>query len=160
MKMNRIHIIFIGLGLLTMMICVALFAIYLVPLSQRIAADPTYAYLSFMRVPVLVICEVLAGLFFIALLFGLLMLLRLLRNQTFTPQSVFLLKSIGFIFFLMIAPLVVLVIYTQIHVSGSITNFYCIMCAGLCFTGGHLFYLFADLFQQAMQFKTELDFTV
>ncbi len=156
----RFRIIIILLGMLVVIAATVAISLYLVPFSGEIASSESYTYIAFMRYPVLVICESVILLFLIACILSFPILIRIYQGKPFTGISVRLLRLMALCFYLMILPLVALVIYTQQHVAGSITNLYCFLGMGLAFLVGNLFGLFATLIEKASEFEQEINLTI
>jgi hypothetical protein len=156
----RFRIIIIMLGMLVVIAATVAIALFLIPFSGEIASQESYAYIAFMRYPVLVICESILLLFLIACLLSVPLLIRIYQGKPFTRMSVRLLRYMTFCFYLMILPLAALVIYTRQHVGGSITNLYCFLGMGLAILAGTLFGLFATLIEKASEFEQEVNLTI
>ena len=156
----RFRIIIILLGILVVMAATIVISIYLVPFSGEVASWESYAYIASMRFPVLIICESVILLFLIACTLSIPLLIRIYKGKPFSRTSVRLLRVMAICFYLMILPLGVLIIYTNQHVGGSITNLYCLLGIGLAFLVGNLFSLFATLIDKASEFEQEINLTI
>ncbi|MHC1785707.1 MAG: DUF2975 domain-containing protein [Christensenellales bacterium] len=131
---------------------------YLFPLSQEVArANPNVA---FMRLPVLLIAQGLLLLFLLACGLSLPLLIRVLRARIYARSAVRLLRGMGLCFITMIPLFLGLILYTRAHVSGSITNLYCLLGAGLALVAGCILFLFAQVLAQGAHYKQEVDLTV
>jgi hypothetical protein len=135
-------------------------AIYLISFSAEVASWDSYAYIAFMRYPVLVMCETVILLFLVACVLSFPILIRIYQGKPFSKLTVRLLRIMTWCFYLMILPLIALIIYTEIHVSGSITNLYCLLGIGLAFLVANLFGLFATLIEKASEFEEEVNLTI
>ena len=145
-------------GLIVLIIVSIIAGIMLRELSFDLArANPELTYL---RIPVLVICYVLICIFIVNLILAEFLLKRILMNSIFTESSVRFLKAISCLFMLGILPLAALFIITELNVSGSITQIYVILTAVLYLTAGLIFRLWANLIRDASYFKQEVDMTV
>jgi hypothetical protein len=145
-------------GLIVLIIVSIIAGIMLRELSFDVArANPELTYL---RIPVLVICYVLISIFIVNLILAEFLLKRILMNSIFTESSVRFLKAISCLFMLGILPLAALFIITELNVSGSITQIYVILSAVLYLTAGLIFRLWANLIRDASYFKQEVDMTV
>ena len=156
----RFRIIIILLGILVVMAATIVISIYLVPFSGEVASWESYAYIASMRFPVLIMCESVILLFLIACILSIPLLIRIYKGKPFSRASVRLLRVMAICFYLMILPLGVLIIYTNQHVGGSITNLYCLLGIGLAFLVGNLFSLFATLIDKASEFEQEVNLTI
>jgi len=155
---NCILTIAIMSGLIVLIIVSIIAGIMLRELSFDVArANPELTYL---RIPVLVICYVLISIFIVNLILAEFLLKRILMNSIFTESSVRFLKAISYLFMLGILPLAALFIITELNVSGSITQIYVILSAVLYLTAGLIFRLWANLIRDASYFKQEVDMTV
>ncbi|NLV47126.1 MAG: DUF2975 domain-containing protein [Clostridiaceae bacterium] len=155
---NCILTIAIMSGLIVLIIVSIIAGIMLRELSFDVArANPELTYL---RIPVLVICYVLISIFIVNLILAEFLLKRILMNSIFTESSVRFLKAISCLFMLGILPLAALFIITELNVSGSITQIYVILTAVLYLTAGLIFRLWANLIRDASYFKQEVDMTV
>ena len=156
----RFRIIIILLGMLAVIAATVAIGLFLIPFSGEIASMESYAYIAFMRYPVLIICESVILLFLAACLLSFPLLIRIFQGKPFTNTSVRLLRIMALCFYLMILPLLALVIYTEQHVAGSITNLYCFFGMGVAFLVANLFSLFATLLEKATEFEQEINLTV
>jgi len=156
----RFRIIIIIGGMLVVIAITIAAAIFLVPFSEEFASSETYAYLSFMRVPVLLMVESVIALFLVACILSIPLLAGIYKGRPFSSTSIRLLHLMKVCFFLMIAPLIALVIYTESHVTGSITNLYCILGMGIAFVIANIFGLFATLIERASEFEQEINLTI
>lgn len=132
----------------------------LVVLSEDVASTDSLQYLAFMRLPVLLMLESVLLLFLAACILALPILLQISQGKPFTLRSIRLLRGISICFFLMILPLVVLIIYTESHVPGSITNIYAVLGIGIVFLVGNIFGLVAALIEKASEFEQEVSLTI
>ena len=156
----RFKIIIIILGMLAVIAVTVAISIFLVPFSAEIASWENYAYIAFMRLPVLILCESVILLFLIACVLSFPILIRIYQGKPFAGRSVRLLRMMALCFYLMILPFAALIIYTAQHVAGSITNLYCLLGMGLAFLASNLFGLFATLIEKASEFEQEVNLTI
>ena len=156
----RFRIVFILAGMLVVVAATVAISIFLVPFSGEVASWENYAYIAFMRYPVLILCESMLLLFLTACILSVPLLIRIYKGKSFSIESVRLLKMMAWCFLVMILPLIALIIYTNQHVGGSITNLYCVFGIGLAFLAANVFGLFATLIEKASQFEQEVNLTI
>jgi membrane protein implicated in regulation of membrane protease activity len=155
---TRLQTIIVELGVIFAMLLTVGVGAYLVPVSHDVAAaNPTITY---MRVPVLLIAWSILACVLAALVMAFLLLERIRKDKIFEPQSVWLLKGIGLSALVAIIPMVILIFYTQAHVTGSITNFWVVLGIFALVIVAVFFFLIASLFQRAVDYKEEVDLTV
>ena len=152
------RVVLIALGMLVIMAVTVFVGIMLVPLSQDVAR--LEAAVAYMRVPVLILIESVAVLFLFACGLSLVLLAYILMGRIYTKNAVRIAYGMSVAFFLMVLPLLVLIVYTQSHVKGSITNVYCVLGIAAAFVAGNIFGLFGSLIAQAAALKQEVDLTV
>ena len=154
----RIIIIIVGMMVVTAITVAA--AIFLIPFSEEFANSETYQYISFMRLPVLLMVESVIAFFLVACILSIPLLISIYQGRPFSLTSVRILRVMKICFFLMILPLIALVIYTENHVTGSITNLYCVLGMGIAFVIANVFGLFATLIERASEFEQEINLTI
>ena len=154
----RVQTIIGELGVLFAMLLTIGVGAFLVPVSHDVAnANPT---ITSMRVPVLLIAWGFLVCILVALVMAFLLLERIRKDKIFELQSVHLLKGIGICALAAIIPLVVLFFYTRANVAGSITNLYVVLGIFAMVIVAIFFYMIAELFQKAVDYKEENDLTV
>ena len=156
----KVRIVIILAGMLVVVAATIGISIFLVPFSGEVASWENYAFIAFMRYPVLILCESLLLLFLTACILSIPLLIRIYKGKSFSTESVRLLKMMAWCFFVMILPLIALIVYTNQHVGGSITNLYCVFGIGLAFLAANVFGLFATLIEKASQFEQEVNLTI
>ncbi|NLE84121.1 MAG: DUF2975 domain-containing protein [Chloroflexi bacterium] len=154
----RVQTIIVELGVLFAILLTLAFGAYLVPMSHDVAAvNPTITY---MRVPVLLMAWAVLACALAALLMAFLLLERIRKSRIFEQKSVSLLKGIGICALAAILPMVILIIYTEAHVAGSITNLWVMLGIFAMIIAAIFIFLVAALFQRAVDYKEEVDLTV
>ena len=142
-------------------VAITLVASYLlVILSKDVASYDSFQYIAYMRLPVMLMLESVVLLFLIACILAFPVLIQISQGKPFTLKSIRLLRGIAICFFLMIMPLVILIVYTEIHVHGSITNLYAVLGIGIVFIVGNIFGLLAKLIEKASDFEQEVSLTI
>lgn len=116
--------------------------------------------LTYMRVPVLIMMWSFMACVLAALIIALLLLESIRKNKIFEPGSVRKLKAIGNCALVATIPLIALFLYTRAEVAGSITNVYVTLGIFAMLVAATFFFLIAALFQQAVDYKREIDLTV
>lgn len=155
---TRIQTVIVEAGVVLAMLFTLAAGAYLIPLSHEVAgANPTITY---MRVPVLLMAWAILACALAALVMAFLLLERIRKNQIFEQKSVSLLKGIGICALAAIVPMVILIIYTNAHVAGSITNLWVMLGIFAMVIAAVFFFLIAALFQRAVDYKEEVDLTV
>ncbi len=157
-KKNYILTITIMVGLLVMILVSIVAGFVLKELSFSVAlVNPELQHL---RIPFLIICLILIGVFIVNLILAEVLLVKIMMNSIFTESNVRLLKLISWLFIFGILPFAALYILTEINVGGSITQIYVIFFGVVYSTAGLIFRLWANLISDASQFKQEVDMTV
>lgn len=161
MKMNILRkgfAVAIMVGILAMIIACAMIMIALVPLSERVSVNnPT---VSFMKIPILVLSEILMLLLIANFSIGEALLIKGILNSIFTHSSVRLLRMISWGFVVEILLVAGIVWYTTIHVSGSITNLYAILLGSAFLVLFLVFRLSAHFVKEATLLKEEVSLTI
>ncbi|HHX09371.1 MAG TPA: DUF2975 domain-containing protein [Chloroflexi bacterium] len=155
---TKIQTIIVEIGVVLAMLLTVAVAVGLYYLSFDVSlVNPT---LTHMRVPVLIMAWSFLACLLAALIIALLLLESIRRDKIFEPGSVRKLKAIGNCALVAIIPLVALLIYTRAEVAGSITNIYVTLGIFAMLVVAVFFFLIAALFQQAVDYKQEVDLTV
>lgn len=155
---TKIQTIIVEIGVVLAMLLTVAVAVILFYLSFDVSlVNPT---LTYMRVPVLIMAWSFLACLLAALIIALLLLESIRRDKIFEPGSVRKLKAIGNCALVAIIPLVALLIYTRAEVAGSITNIYVTLGIFAMLVVAVFFFLIAALFQQAVDYKQEVDLTV
>lgn len=155
---TKIQTIIVEIGVVLAMLLTVAVAAILFYLSFDVSlVNPT---LTYMRVPVLIMAWSFLACLLAALIIALLLLESIRRDKIFEPGSVRKLKAIGNCALVAIIPLVALLIYTRAEVAGSITNIYVTLGIFAMLVVAVFFFLIAALFQQAVDYKQEVDLTV
>ncbi|MDD3948377.1 MAG: DUF2975 domain-containing protein [Anaerolineaceae bacterium] len=155
---TKIQTIIVEIGVVLAMLLTVAVAVGLYYLSFDVSlVNPT---LTYMRVPVLIMAWSFLACLLAALIIALLLLESIRRDKIFEPGSVRKLKAIGNCALVAIIPLVALLIYTRAEVAGSITNIYVTLGIFAMLVVAVFFFLIAALFQQAVDYKQEVDLTV
>ncbi len=155
---TKIQTIIVEIGVVLAMLLTVAVAVGLYYLSFDVSlVNPT---LTYMRVPVLIMAWSFLACLLAELIIALLLLESIRRDKIFEPGSVRKLKAIGNCALVAIIPLVALLIYTRAEVAGSITNIYVTLGIFAMLVVAVFFFLIAALFQQAVDYKQEVDLTV
>lgn len=156
---TKIQTIIVEIGVVVAILLTVAVGVILYTLSFEVSkANPTIAY---MRVPVLMMAWSFLVCVLAALIIALLLLESIRKNKIFEPGSVRKLKAIGNCALAAILPLVVLLFYTSANVAGgSITNIYVFLGIFAMLVVAIFFFMIAALFQQAVDYKQEVDLTV
>lgn len=155
---TKIQTIIVEIGVVLAMLLTVAVAVILFYLSFDVSlVNPT---LTYMRVPVLIMAWSFLACLLAALIIALLLLESIRRDKIFEPGSVRKLKAIGNCALVAIIPLVALLFYTRAEVAGSITNIYVTLGIFAMLVVAVFFFLIAALFQQAVDYKQEVDLTV
>lgn len=155
---TKIQTIIVEIGVVLAMLLTVAVAAILFYLSFDVSlVNPT---LTYMRVPVLIMAWSFLACLLAALIIALLLLESIRRDKIFEPGSVRKLKAIGNCALVAIIPLVALLFYTRAEVAGSITNIYVTLGIFAMLVVAVFFFLIAALFQQAVDYKQEVDLTV
>lgn len=155
---TKIQTIIVEIGVVLAMLLTVAVAVGLYYLSFDVSlVNPT---LTYMRVPVLIMAWSFLACLLAALIIALLLLESIRRDKIFEPGSVRKLKAIGNCALVAIIPLVALLFYTRAEVAGSITNIYVTLGIFAMLVVAVFFFLIAALFQQAVDYKQEVDLTV
>lgn len=155
---TKIQTIVVEVGVVVAMLLTVAVAVGLYYLSFDVSlVNPT---LTYMRVPVLIMAWSFLACLLAALIIALLLLESIRRDKIFEPGSVRKLKAIGNCALVAIIPLVALLLYTRAEVAGSITNIYVTLGIFAMLVVAIFFFLIAALFQQAVDYKQEIDLTV
>lgn len=155
---TKIQTIIVEIGVVLAMLLTVAVAAILFYLSFDVSlVNPT---LTYMRVPVLIMAWSFLACLLAALIIALLLLESIRRDEIFEPGSVRKLKAIGNCALVAIIPLVALLFYTRAEVAGSITNIYVTLGIFAMLVVAVFFFLIAALFQQAVDYKQEVDLTV
>lgn len=154
----RIKSILVVIGI-AFMILISLGAGYFIFLiSQDMARD--YPELAHMQYPVLSMAWSVLLCAIVAMVFGMQLMINILRNLVFEERNVKLLRGMGICIFAAILPVLALIIYTAQNVPGSITNLWAETGVfGLIILGIFVF-LVTTLFEKAVEYKQENDLTV
>mgnify|MGYP001767139380 CR=1 FL=1 len=155
---TKIQTIIVEIGVVVAILLTVAVGVILYTLSFEVSkANPTIAY---MRGPVLMMAWSFLVCVLAALIIALLLLASIRKNKIFDPSSVRKLKAIGYCALAAILPLVVLLFYTSANVAGSITNIYVFLGIFAMLVVAIFFFMIAALFQQAVDYKQEVDLTV
>jgi len=159
MKFSKTRIVIIGLALIIGLLIVLASAIFVLPeLSIEVAgANPE---LQDMRMPMLLLGEVVLAAVGLAIIFAFSLLFLAYNGKAFTRAAVQTLSLIGWIFLFLILPVIAIIVFTQSRVTGSITNIYFAVGAGGFFILGNLFHLLAELFAKGSGYKQDYDLTI
>lgn len=153
----KIQTIIVELGVLLATLITVIVSVYLVPLSEEVAIiEPSIAY---MRRPVLLIVWGFLACVLGALIMAFLLLERIRRDKVFELHSIRLLKGIGISALIAIAPLMILHLYTETQIIGTIIIYVMPGIFALIIVA-IFFFLIAALFQKAVDYKEEVDLTV
>lgn len=157
-KFSKVLIAFVGLGMLGIVLITLLISYNLIFFSHAVAKEnPEVAY---MRIPVLIISELIIGLFLIACILSFGVLLNYWKNRIFSKSSVVLLRIMSLCFALIIIPCVVLIIYTMQNVGGSITNLWVNFGIVISFIAACIFALISNIVEQGLNYKEENELTI
>lgn len=155
---SKITIIMLALGMLGVILASIGIGIYLETLSHEVAqANQEVAY---MRVPVLIISEIIVALFVLACILSFIILVNFWLNRIFSKVSSIVLKIMSLCFILIIVMGIILIVYTQANVKGSITNLYVKFGIFISIVASCIFYLIAHLIDQGNKYKVENELTI
>lgn len=154
----RIKTIIIELGVIFLILYTLGVAAALVPLSQQtVASNPELAH---MRVPVLIIVWAMLACAIAALVLGLLLLEKIRNDRVFEAKPVEYLNGMGICALAAILPVIILIFYTQVNITGSITNLYAGLGVFVLLFAATFFFLVAALFEKAVTYKQENELTI
>ncbi|NLJ70298.1 MAG: DUF2975 domain-containing protein [Clostridiaceae bacterium] len=157
-RFSKVLIGFVSLGMLGIVLITIRIGFYLEIFSHEVAIEnPEVAY---MRVPVLIISEIIVGLFLIACILSFGVLLNYWKDRIFSKSSVIYLRIMSLCFALIIIPCVVLIIYTMQNVAGSITNLWVMFGIVISFVAACIFTLISNIVEQGLKYKEENELTI
>jgi hypothetical protein len=129
-------------------------------LSYELTKDnPGIAY---MQMPVLFLVFLALGCVFSALVAAFILLERIRRGNVFEVTSVKILRVIGTLLLVAIAPLIAIFFYINAGTPGitNITNYWIVLGGGILLVLSIFIFLITTLFEQAVLHKQENDLTV
>lgn len=155
---TKIQTIVVEVGVVVAMLLTVAVGVILYSFSFEVSmVNPE---LTYMRVPVSIMAWSFLACVLAALIIALLLLESIRSDKIFEPGSVRKLKAIGNCALVAIVPLIALLLYTRAEVAGSITNIYVTLGIFAMLVVAIFFFLIAALFQQAVDYKQEVDLTV
>ncbi|SHH64042.1 Protein of unknown function [Anaerosphaera aminiphila DSM 21120] len=156
--MKKFNVTFIKILLLLLLIVLGLFIPLLSNFSKEVAnIEPTFSY---MRIPMLILCVSVVLSAMSAIGFGLLALRKYGSGEVFKLKTVRYLQGSSLSFFVGVLIQILIIIYTEINVSGSITNLYVLFGVIIFSLGNQIFKLIADVVSKGIEIKVDNDLTI
>lgn len=156
--MKSIRVKFIG-TLLIIAIVILSGATYQVFKFSNIMAENLPMFMN-MHYPMLILCEGIIVALIIAIVFGLLALLKYGKDKIFERGMLFDLQVISLSFFGIFFLSILAVIFTNFNLDGSITNLIFIGSAIVSMLVAQIFLLLCDLIKEGIALKEENDLTI
>lgn len=156
--MKSIRVKFIG-TLLIIAIVILSGATYQVFKFSNIMAENLPMFMN-MKYPMLFICEGIIVALILAVVFGLLALLKYGKDKIFEEGMLFDLQVISLSFFGIFFLSILAIIFTNFNLDGSITNLIFIGAAIVSMLVAQIFLLLCDLIKEGIALKEENDLTI
>lgn len=156
--MKSIRVKFIG-TLLIIAIVILSGAAYEVYKFSNITAENLPMFMN-MHYPMLFLCEGIIVALIVAVVFGLLALLKYGKDKIFEREMLFNLQVISLSFFGIFFLSILAIIFTNFNLDGSITNIIFIGTAIVSMLVAQIFLLLCDLIKEGVALKEENDLTI
>lgn len=156
--MKSIRVKFIG-TLLIIAIVILSGATYQVFKFSNIMAENLPMFMN-MKYPMLLICEGIIVALILAVVFGLLALIKYGKDKIFEKEMLFDLQLTSLSFFGIFFLSILAIIFTNFNLDGSITNLIFIGSAIVSMLVAQIFLLLCDLIKEGIALKEENDLTI
>jgi hypothetical protein len=145
-----------GLVIVLLISIVVLFAL-IVESEVWVQAYPELAHMQF---PVLLLSQSIVLLYSIVFILGIIFMLSFREQKAFTARQQKLVASASFLLYSQIIPALILILYTDANVSGSITNAYVIISIAVSTMLGSLLLIMSRILKRGIEMQREWDLTV
>lgn len=156
--MKKYRPLIIKIALIICILAIILLSYVLYEFSFQVAEE--YPELSYMRLPMFVLCMGVSLFTIIAIIFAFFALLNYEKNQIFTIKLYKNLKNISKSLYVAIIFEILIHIYSQINVPYPITNFFVKMIILFYFILSQIFLLIADIIYKGEKIKKDWDLTI
>ncbi len=156
--MKNYRPLIIKIALIICILAIILLSYVLYEFSFQVAEE--YPELSYMRLPMFILCMGVSLFTIIAIIFAFLALLNYEKNQIFTIKLYKNLKNISKSLYIAIIFEILIHIYSQINVPYPITNFFVKMVILFYFILSQIFLLIADIIYKGEKIKKDWDLTI
>lgn len=156
--MKNYRPLIIKIALIICILAIILLSYVLYEFSFQVAEE--YPELSYMRLPMFVLCMGVSLFTIIAIIFAFFALLNYEKNQIFTIKLYKNLKNISKSLYVAIIFEILIHIYSQINVPYPITNFFVKMIILFYFILSQIFLLIADIIYKGEKIKKDWDLTI
>lgn len=156
--MKNYRPLIIKIALIICILAIILLSYVLYEFSFQVAEE--YPELSYMRLPMFILCMGVSLFTIIAIIFAFFALLNYEKNQIFTIKLYKNLKNISKSLYIAIIFEILIHIYSQINVPYPITNFFVKMVILFYFILSQIFLLIADIIYKGEKIKKDWDLTI
>lgn len=156
--MKNYRPLIIKIALIICILAIILLSYVLYEFSFQVAEE--YPELSYMRLPMFILCMGVSLFTIIAIIFAFFALLNYEKNQIFTIKLYKNLKNISKSLYIAIIFEILIHIYSQINVPYPITNFFVKMIILFYFILSQIFLLIADIIYKGEKIKKDWDLTI
>lgn len=156
--MKNYRPLIIKIALIICILAIILLSYVLYEFSFQVAEE--YPELSYMRLPMFILCMGVSLFTIIAIIFAFLALLNYEKNQIFTIKLYKNLKNISKSLYIAIIFEILIHIYSQINVPYPITNFFVKIVILFYFILSQIFLLIADIIYKGEKIKKDWDLTI
>ena len=156
--MKNYRPLIIKIALIICILAIILLSYVLYEFSFQVAEE--YPELSYMRLPMFILCMGVSLFTIIAIIFTFFALLNYEKNQIFTIKLYKNLKNISKSLYVAIIFEILIHIYSQINVPYPITNFFVKMVILFYFILSQIFLLIADIIYKGEKIKKDWDLTI
>lgn len=156
--MKKYRPLIIKIALIICILAIILLSYVLYEFSFQVAEE--YPELSYMRLPMFVLCMGVSLFTIIAIIFAFFALLNYEKNQIFTIKLYKNLKNISKSLYVAIIFEILIHIYSHINVPYPITNFFVKMIILFYFILSQIFLLIADIIYKGEKIKKDWDLTI
>lgn len=156
--MKNYRPLIIKIALIICILAIILLSYVLYEFSFQVAEE--YPELSYMRLPMFILCMGVSLFTIIAIIFAFFALLNYEKNQIFTIKLYKNLKNISKSLYVAIIFEILIHIYSQINVPYPITNFFVKMIILFYFILSQIFLLIADIIYKGEKIKKDWDLTI
>ncbi|RVU55152.1 DUF2975 domain-containing protein [Anaerosphaera multitolerans] len=156
--MKKFRVVFIGVLLLITIVVLIGFIPLLSIISREVAK--MYPTIAYMRIPILVLAVLVVLTTISALIFGFLSLLEYGRGRVFNFKTVKYLQGLSLSFLAGMFFQLLIIIYTEINIGGSITNIYVGFGVLVFLLGNQIFKLLSEVIREGTEIKTDNELTI
>lgn len=156
--MKKFRVFLVGASLIVLIFAL-LFASYeLIAISKKVAEF--FPEFSNMKIPMLVLCEIIVFATIFALGTGFRCLIFYGNGNIFQKPMLRGLQNIGLSFVLSIFAMILIIFYTNLNLDGSITNLFVGVGIFIYLLLSQIFFILSDLVAEGTRLKEENDLTI